>query len=152
MSARSWAAGGLAVVALCWGGLGYTKTRPPDFHAYRLTAVESAQSAYHAVVTARVIGGAWRDGRVTGPYAESVLDDGRSALAGAADRFAGATPVDAETVRMRDRLGPLLLAANARLGAVRQAANAKDLAAVGRAVDQLPPVADGLDAFLQAYG
>lgn len=115
MRATGWAATGLAAVALAWGGAGYLGTKPVDFHDYRVAAVSAAQSAYDALATASLTGDALLAGRVTQPYADGALDDARQALAGAAKQFTGIAPPDDRTKAMRDRLGPLLVRANAVL-------------------------------------
>jgi hypothetical protein len=113
--AQGWTATGLATVALIWGGAGYLLTRPTDFHEYRVTAVGSAQSAYNALATARLTGQALENGRVTTPYAQSVYDDAREALAGAAKEFAAVSPPDDRTTALRDELAPLLTGASTAL-------------------------------------
>src|SRR5690349_14356693 len=94
MRARGWAASALAAAALAWAGAGYLATKPVDFHDYRVTAVQAAQSAYDALATASLTGSALLAGRVTQPYANTMLDDARSALAGAAKQFTGVAAPD----------------------------------------------------------
>jgi hypothetical protein len=142
--APGWAASALIAAALLWGGAGYLATKPTDFHDYRVAAVGAARSAYDALATAELTGRAVLAHRVTGPYAASTLDDCRSALAGAAKRFAGVGPPDAPTRAMRDELGPLLVRANAALSGVEDGVSASSVAA-------LHPVAARLDDFVQAH-
>jgi hypothetical protein len=141
MRATGWAATALATVALAWGGAGYLATRPVDFHDYRVTAVQAAQSAYDGLATASLTGTALLAGRVTQPYADSMLGDARSALAGAAKRFAEVAPPDDRTREMHDRLAPLLLRANAVLPG-----RSTDLTRA--ALDAIRPVEAGLDQFI----
>jgi hypothetical protein len=144
MRATGWAAATLAAVALAWGGAGYLATKPVDFHDYRVTAVQAAQSAYDALATASLTGTALLAGRVTRPYADSMLGDARSALSGAAKQFAGVGPPDDRTRKMRDRLGPLLVRANAVLPD-----RSSDLTRT--ALDAIRPVEAGLDQFITAH-
>ncbi|WBB81052.1 hypothetical protein O7606_06625 [Micromonospora sp. WMMD882] len=152
MSVRRWAVALLVLLPLCWGGVGYASTRTPTADDYRRAAAGAARSAYHALVTADLVGRARLAGRLPSPYTGNVLDDGRAAVSGAARRFAAATPVDAPTARLRDRLGPLLLAATDRLTDVRRAARAPDPSALRRSVDALAPVTAALAGLLQEYG
>ena len=142
MRAAGWAATGLVAVALAWGGAGYLATKPVDFHDYRVAAVGAAQSAYDALATALLTGGALLAGRVTQPYADTMLDDARSALAGAAKQFTDVAPPDDRTEAMRDRLGPLLVRANAVLPG-----RSSDL--TRGALDAIRPVQAGLYRFIE---
>ncbi|WDZ82760.1 hypothetical protein [Micromonospora cathayae] len=152
MSTRRAMATLLVLLALCWGGTGYAATRPTDAHDYRRAAIEAARSAYDVTVTVRLVGSARAAGRLPLPYTVATLNDGRSALAGAAQRLVVARPVDDATARIRDRLGPLLLAAAAGLDDLRRAVRAPDLAALTGAVAALAPVGTALAAFLAEYG
>jgi hypothetical protein len=144
LRATSWAATGLVAAALAWGGAGYLATKPTDFHDYRVAAVGAAQSAYDALASADLTGTALLAGRVTGPYADSMLGDARDALAGAAKQFAGVSPPDQRTQKMRDELGPLLIKANAVLPGT-----ASDI--TDKTLDNLKPVEDALDQFLEEH-
>ena len=144
MRATGWAAAALAAVALAWGGAGYLVTKPVDFHDYRVAAVGAAQSAYDALPTASLTGDALLAGRVTEPYADSMLDDARSALAGAAKRFTDVAPPDQRTEAMRDRLGPLLVRANAVLPA-----RSADL--TRGTLDAIRPVEAALEQFAKEH-
>jgi hypothetical protein len=141
MRATSWAVAGLAAVALAWGGAGYLATKPVDFHDYRMAVVGAAQSAYDALATASLTGSALLAGRVTRPYTDSMLDDARSALAGAAKQFTDVAAPDDRTEAMRDQLGPLLTRANAVLPG-----SSTDLTRA--ALDAIQPVQAGLDQFI----
>ena len=145
MRATGWAAAGLTAVALAWGGAGYLATKPVDFHDYRVTAVGAAQSAYDALATTSLTGDALLAGRVTRPYADSMLGDARSALAGAAKQFTDVAPPDDRTAAMRDQLGPLLIRANAVLPGTSD-----DL--TRGALDAIRPVEAGLGQFLDENG
>jgi hypothetical protein len=145
MRATGWAAAGLVTVALAWAGAGYLATKPVDFHDYRVTAVNAAQSGYDALATASLTGEALLAGRVTGPYANSMLDDARSALSGAAKGFTDVAAPDDRTEAMRDQLGPLLIRANAVLPGT-----STDL--TRGALDAIRPVEDGLDNFIEEHG
>ncbi|MFI6132705.1 hypothetical protein [Micromonospora sp. NPDC051141] len=151
MRTRSWAAMGMASVAVAWAGAGYLAIRPADFHDYRKAAVQSAQSAYQAVKTAELVGESRLRDRVAGPYTASVLDDAREALVGAAKQYATEVPVDGRTETMREELGPLLLAANAGLGRVQTAARDDDAMELSAAVAALKPVTGGLSQFIQEH-
>lgn len=148
MGARRWAAAAAAVLALLWGGVGYLITKPTDFHDYRVTAVQAAQSAYNALGTARLAGTARLEGRVTAPYLDSVLNDCREALAGAAKQFAGQSPPDDRTEAMRDELGPMLIRASAALDGVENATDDADLRA---GLETVASVADEVDGFLEIH-
>ena len=143
MRATGWAATALATVALAWAGAGYLATKPVDFHDYRVTAVGAAQSAYDALATASLTGTALLAGRVTQPYADSMLDDARGALAGAAKQFTDIAAPDESTEAMRDQLGPLLERANAVLPGRSTDLTRTALAAIR-------PVEAGLDQFIEA--
>lgn len=145
MRATGWAAAGLAAVALAWGGAGYLATKPVDFHDYRVAAVGAAQSAYDALATATLTGDALLAGRVTRPYADSMLADARSALAGAAKRFTGVAAPDDRTEAMRDSLGPLLIRANAVLPGTSD-----DL--TRPALGSIRPVQAALGRFIEEHG
>jgi hypothetical protein len=148
MRARSWAAAGLVVLAIGWGGAGYLATKPTDFHDYRTAAIGAAQSAYTALTTAELTGRAVLADRIPGPYAASMLDDCRSALAGAAKRFTAVAPPDPRTTAMRATLGPLLSSANSVLGDIETALDAGPLQ---ERLDAARAIADDLDAFIEAH-
>jgi hypothetical protein len=145
MRARTWAAVGVAVVAVTWAGMGYLSTKPTDFHTYRVAAVGAAQSAYGGLATAQITSRALADGEVTGPYATSVLDDAREALAGAVKRLAAESPPDPPTTAMRDELGPLLLDTDRALSTMEDAATAVEQRA---AADGATATADALRRFI----
>jgi hypothetical protein len=73
-----------------------------------------------------------------------MLGDARDALAGAAKQFAGVSPPDQRTQKMRDELGPLLIKANAVLPGT-----ASDI--TDKTLDNLKPVEDALDQFLEEH-
>jgi hypothetical protein len=141
MRSTGWAATALCAVALAWGGAGYLSTRPTDFHDYRVAAVQSAESAYDALASAQLTADALTAGRVTAPYAESMFDDSRDALAGAFKQFAALSPPDDPTRAMRDTLGPLLIQANTVLSTLEDDPASK----------AARPVADDLDDFIEAH-
>ena len=141
----------VAGVAVLWGGAGYLMTKPTDPHDYRTTTVQSAQSAYDAVATARLAVRAKLDRRVLGPYVTSVLDDSRDALAGAAKQLTGEAPADPAGAALRDRLHTLLTAADAGLGDLQRATDDRDDAALRSALDALGPVADSLADFVEEH-
>jgi len=141
MRATGWAATGLCTLAMAWAGAGYLATRTTDFHDYRVTAVQSAESAYHALASARLTGEALSQARITTPYAESMFDDSRDALAGAAKQFAGLSPPDEQSRAMRDTLGPLLIRANTALSELEDDPASK----------AAEPVEDALDDFIEAH-
>jgi hypothetical protein len=149
--ARWWAAVAVAAVALGWGGFGYLATRSTDAHDYRKTAVQSAQSAYNAVATARLAGRADLDGQMFGPYVTSMLDDSRGALSGAVRQLAGEVPPDAASGALRDQLDALLTAADAGLGRLQRATDDGDDAVRRAALGDLDPVAAGLSAFVEEH-
>ncbi len=131
--------------------VGYLLTKPTDHHDYRKAAVQAAESAYNAVATVRLTGEAELAGRVIPPYVTTMVDDARRALAGAAKQFTGEAPPDATTTQMRDRLGPLLVAANAVLGEAESALQDNDDQALRSAIDALDQLSGRLSDFLEAY-
>jgi hypothetical protein len=141
----------VSLLAICWGLVGYLLTKPTDHHDYRKAAVQAAQSAYNAVGTVRLTGEAELDGRLFPQYVTTMVDDARTALAGAAKRFTAKAPPDETTTRMRDQLAPLLVAANARIGDAQSATEDDDDQALKEALDALNPIADQLSGFLEAY-
>jgi hypothetical protein len=141
----------VSLLAVCWGVVGYLQTKPTDHHDYRKAAVQAAESAYNAVATVRLTGEAELAGRVFPPYVATMMDDARQALAGAAKQFTAEAPPDQTTTQMRDRLGPLLVAANARLGEADSAVQDGDDQALREAVDALDQVGEQLSDFLEAY-
>jgi hypothetical protein len=143
--ARGWAATGLSVVALFWGGAGYLDTGPADFHDYRVAAVGAARSARDALASAELTGKAVLAGKVTAPYAGSMLDDARDALAAAAERFRDASPPDGAAEALRDELEPLLVRANTVLSGL-------DSEVTDETVRRVDPVAGGLDDFVERHG
>jgi hypothetical protein len=149
--ARWWGFVLVVLLVLCWGGFGYLMTKPTDHHDYRKAAVQAAESAYDSVGTVRLTVEASLDGRTFPPYVTSMMDDAREALAGAAKQFTAKAPPDEQTRTMRDRLGPLLLAANVRLGETEQAVEDGDDQAVREAVDRLHPLGEQLSDFIEAY-
>jgi hypothetical protein len=151
LSARAFAAAVVAVVTLAWAGFGYYLTKPTDFHTYRKAAVQSAQSAYNALGTARLTGQAALDDRLTSAYVAVTLRSARTAVAGAAKSFADVSPPDERTRAMRDQLGPLLVAASADLAGIQDATANDDDAALGAAVDAAAKTSQALDAFLEAH-
>ena len=148
MRARTWAAVGVALVAVTWAGMGYLSTKPTDFHTYRVAAVGAAQSAYGGLATAQITSRALADGKVTGPYATSVLDDAREGLAGAVKRLAAEAPPDPSTTAMRDELGPLLLDTDRALSTMEDATTAVEQRA---AADGATATADALRQFIEDH-
>jgi hypothetical protein len=148
---RWWAFALVVVLAACWGGAGYLLTKPTDHHDYRKAAVQAAQSAYGAVETVRLTGEAELDGRLFPPYVATMMNDARKALAGAAKKFTSQAPPDDVTIQMRDRLAPLLVAADARLGDAQNAAEGNDDQALRELLDPLGRIAEQLSDFLEAY-
>jgi hypothetical protein len=151
MRARWWGFVIVVLLVLCWGGIGYLMTKPTDHHDYRKAAVQAAESAYDSVGTVRITVEASLDGRTFPTYVTSMMDDAREALAGAAKQFTAKAPPDEVTTKMRDQLGPLLVAANAQLGEVEQAVDDGDDQAVREAVEQLEPLGEQLSDFIEAY-
>jgi hypothetical protein len=141
----------VSLLAVCWGVVGYFLTKPTDHHDYRKAAVQAAQSAYDAVGTARLTGEAEMEGRLFPPYVTTMLDDARKALAGAAKQFTAKAPPDETTTTMRDRLAPLLSAANALLGEAQSATEDDDDQALRKALDSLEPLGEQLSDFIEAY-
>jgi hypothetical protein len=148
---RWWAFVLVSLLAVCWGVVGYLLTEPTDHHDYRKAAVQAAESAYGAVTTVRLTGEAELAGRVFPPYVATMMDDARQALAGAAKQFTGEAPPDASTTQMRDRLGPLLVAANATLGEAESAVQDNDDRALRAAIEALDQLGGQLSDFLEAY-
>jgi hypothetical protein len=136
--------------ALLWGIVGYFLTKPTDFHDYRRTVVQVADSAYVAVSTAQMTVRAQLDGKVTGRYTTAALQDATDAVAGAWKQFAAVAPVDDATTAMRDELGPVLLDAVRTLGDL-VAAEDQGAAATAAALPALGPVADDLSDFLERH-
>jgi hypothetical protein len=130
---------------------GYLLTKPTDHHDYRKAAVQAAESAYSAVATTRLAGEAELDGRLLPPYLTTILDDARQSLAGAAKQFTAVSPPDGRTTEMRDRLGPLLVTANAQLGEVESAVEEGDRPALRAALRAAAQLAEQLSDFLGAY-
>ena len=151
MRARWWAALLVALVVGAWGVGGYLVTKPTDFHDYRKTAVQAAQSAYGAVTTARLTGEARGDARLYRRYAGTMLDDARDALAGAAKQFSATAPPDDVTNAIREQLAPLLVDADTTLGAVERALDDEDDAALAAAVAALEPVGEALADFIEEH-
>lgn len=151
MRGRWWAFVLVSLLAVCWGVVGYLLTKPTDHHDYRKAAVQAAESAYNAVATVRLTGEAELDGRLFPPYATTMLDDARQALAGAAKQFTAEAPPDDTTTQMRDQLGPLLVAANAALGEVESALQDNDDRELREAIDALDQLGGQLSDFLEAY-
>jgi len=123
------------VTVLAWGHLPAGETSARDF---RVAALASARAASDALAAAELTGEAVLAKRATRPYAESRLSDSRTALAGAADRFAGVGPPDESCERMRDELGELLARANVVLSVIESAVteqNVADIVAVTAALD-----------------
>jgi hypothetical protein len=139
-----WAAIGLVVVVLAGAGAGCPGAAETSFHDYRVAAVGSAQAAHNALATAELTGEAVLAKRATSPYAETMLSDSRSALAGAAERFAGVGAPDERCEQIRDELRPLLARANVVLSVIESAVTEQNVA-------DIEPVAEALDAFVRAY-
>jgi hypothetical protein len=146
---RRWWPVPLALV-IVWAIFGYFLTKPTDFHDYHKAVVQAAESASDAVSTAQLTVQAQLDDRVTGPYVHSTLQRSVDAVAGAWKQFAGITPVDEATTKMRDELGPLLLSAVNVLGDLDRAENSGG-AATARALPALDPVAQRLSDFVEAH-
>ena len=151
MSGRRWGATVLVLLTLIWALFGYYLTKPTDEHDYRTNAVDAAKSAYDALVTARLSAQARLDGRVTRPYLASMLDDARKGLVGAEQDFTRDAPPDSRTTAMREKLGPLLLAANKQLGEVEDAAEDGGPDQLRSAVGALDPLRDQLSTFIETY-
>ncbi|HEX6497888.1 MAG TPA: hypothetical protein VF054_02530 [Micromonosporaceae bacterium] len=141
----------LVVLAVAWALFGFELTKPTDFHDYRITAVESAQSAYDALVTAKATGEAQLAGRTFDTYVESNLDDANKALAGAQKDFVGTAPVDARTTAMRDELGPLLAASTRALTNLQKAEQTHDDAGLRAALAAIDPIASRLSDFIDRH-
>jgi hypothetical protein len=139
------------VLALAWGVVGYYTSKPTDFHDYREAAVHAAQSAHYSLSTTDQTVRAHLRGQTFDGYVRSTLDDSAKATAGAAKQFAGEAPVDAATVRMRDELGPLLLAATHALGDLQRAEQSGDDGELRRGVEALPPIDERLSEFIEAH-
>lgn len=141
----------LVVLTVGWALFGFQLTKPTDFHEYRVTAVESAQSAYNALVTAKATGEARLAGKTFGTYVDSNLDDANKALAGAQKDFVGVTPIDARTTAMRDELGPLLAASTRALSDVQKAADTNDEAGLRVALAAIDPITAHLSDFIDQH-
>lgn len=141
----------LVVVTVAWALFGFQLTKPTDFHEYRVTAVDSAQSAYNALVTAKATGEAQLAGRTFDRYVESNLDDANKALAGAEKDFVGITPIDARTTAMRDALGPLLAASTRALSNLQKAVHTNNQAGLRDALAALDPIVGQLSDFIDAH-
>ena len=142
----------LTLALLAGGWLAYETARPPDFHTYRVTAVEAAQAAHDGLLVAGLTADAFLQGRALGPYASTVLDDAGDSVADASARFAALAPTDERTVAIRDELTPLLAEANVRLGDVRRADANGDAAALREATRRLTPLAERFAQFLDRHG
>jgi len=141
-----------AVVVLLLGWLGFSSTRPPDFHDYRKLAVESADSAYGAVRTASLAVTASLEHKAPGPYLSVMLDGCVRDASGAIGQFAQLPPPDAGTAAMRDELAPLLAEAVRQTGDVRAAADRADPTGLRDAAAGLQALAERLDDFLERHG
>jgi hypothetical protein len=135
MSRWAWAA---AIAVACWLVLGYC-TAPADAHAYRRTAVASAEEALSATRTAALAATADEDGRLLGPYLSALLDDELGAVAGAHRKLAALQPPDEDSRALRDDLVPLLDEAQRQL-----TAEPLDL-------DALSGIGDELDDFVARH-
>jgi hypothetical protein len=142
----------LAIVVGIGGWLGYASSRPPDFHEYRVTAVEAAQAARDGLLIAGLTADALLGGRAMAPYVSTVLDDAGSSVADAGGRFAALAPTDQRMVAIRDELTPLLTEATTRLGDVLRAEANDDVPALRESIRPLRPLADRLAAFLDRHG
>jgi hypothetical protein len=137
----------LVAVALFWAGFAYNLTRPPDASDYHRTVVQVAESAHDAVRTGWLIGREQLSGRVFGTFSTAAYDDALKGVAGASKQFAEVPPPDEASTRLRDQLAPLL---NDAVRLLTDAAQAADDHALGDAVQALGPLADRLDAFVEA--
>jgi hypothetical protein len=142
----------LTLAVLAGGWLAYDTTRPPDFHPYRVTAVEAARAAHDGLLVAGLTAGAFLEGRALSPYVSTVLDDAGESVADASARFAELAPTDERTVAIRDELTPLLAEAIVRLGDVRRADANGDAGALREAIRPLTPLAERFAGFLDRHG
>ena len=140
-----------AVALVSWGIWGYFLVKPVDHHDFRTAAVHAAQSTDDTVQTVLLAGQAELSGQVLPTYLQAVLDDSQDTLGGAAKRLTGYAPPDAATARMRDQLGPLILAAQRGVGDVTRADRTGDDTALRAALTDLDGVGQRLGDFVEAY-
>ncbi|SRR6266487_79048 len=138
----------LTALALLWAGFAVTSVRPPRYDGYLRSAVQVAEAAHNATRTGWLTGRQVLAGQVFPPFAETAFDDATRALGGAQKQFAEAAPPDERSKRLRDELASLLQRAGQLLS---DAAQAPGDAALRAAVDALGPLADQLDAFVEAH-
>jgi len=90
-------------------------------------------------------------GKTLATYVRSVLDTAQNTVGGASKRLVGHAPPGPASVRIRDRLGPLLLAAQRGVGDAALADQSADTAGLREALTRLDTVGDQLDDFIEAY-
>jgi hypothetical protein len=137
----------LAAVVLLWAGLAYDLTRPSDRRDYHRTVVQVAEAAHDGVRTGWLVGRQRLAGQVFGTFGDAAFGDATDAVAGASRQFAQAAPPDGQSARLGDQLRPLLQDAVRLLADAARATDDNDLRA---AVDGLGPLAERLDAFIEA--
>lgn len=142
----------MLLLLVAWGVFAYASSGPPDFHTYRVTAVQTAQSAHDGLIVTALTATAQLDGRALAPYVSTMLDDAGESVGEAAARFAALSPTDEQTVAIRDELKPLLDQTVTRLGDVRRAEANDDMRALRTAVAPLRPLAERLTEFLDRHG
>jgi hypothetical protein len=135
-----------------WASLLIVASQPPDFHAYRKTAVQAAEAAHDALRTADLTVDAYLAHKAFGTYVGTVLDDCVSSTSSALGQLTEVPPPDARTAALRDELAPLLDDAAHRLGDVHRAAEADDPAQLRAAKAPLTPLAERIADFLDRHG
>lgn len=148
---RRWLLVVAVLLAVGWGVWGYYLVKPADHHDYRTAAVHAAQSADDAVHTVVLTGRADLAGNTLATYVRSVLGTAQNSIGGATQRLTGQAPPDAASVSVRDRLGPLLLAAQRDVGDAALAGENADHDALREVLRRLASDGDRLDAFIEAY-
>jgi hypothetical protein len=151
MRRRIIAAAVVVLVVLACGGVGFATTQPPDYHDYRKTANQAAESAYGAVRTTALAVGALLEDRVTGPYTTVVVDDAVTAASSATQQLAAVAPPDDRTRAMRAELAPLLADAARELGDVSAALDGGQPDRIRTAAQGLGQLGDRLDDYLQEH-
>jgi hypothetical protein len=148
---RRWLVVVASLVSVAWGVWGYYLVKPADYHDYRTAAVHAAQSADDAARTVVLTGRADLAGNTLPTYVRSVLDTAQNSTGGAAKQLTSQAPPDAASVAIRDRLGPLLLAAQRDIGDAALADDRADHDALRAALRRLEADGAGLDDFIEAY-